>query len=286
MTCGAFLGDTSRKQSLVDRLTSHLAAGDLRPESVISWSGEVGSFSGCLSHAATPAGFEQETGLPGALSSVLDCLHAIEHTPQMPAGATGLAWIEGIAPGTDLSGVPARIAAWLFEDPETGLLVCVDDQVVTNAVADLISMHRGSIDGIDPTVSEWADMRKRLVAMSDGAKDREPPIGVALSAAEAIAWPMTDGSSSVAEALRIHANASVERVGNRVKAELGWSVADDAAIQDAFVRRAGGASTDADTDLLARLGELRAAFDARRGEVVAPYFTFLRQLADEASSRL
>ena len=283
MTSGAFLGDGSRKRSLLERFAGHLAAGDLRPEGAIRWTADDGgSFSGCLSHAMTPAGFQEETGIPGALSSVLDRLHAIEHTPSLPAGAAGLEWLSSIEPGVDLSALPTRLAVWLFEDPEMGLLTGVDDADLTRVVADLLAMHRGALEGATPTAAEWAAIRRRLVAFTNDARNREAGVPAALMAAEAIAWPLTDGSSGLVDALRIHANGSIDRVACVAKAEMGWSSKDDEMIQAVFVRRAEGASTKADLELLGRLNDLRTAFDARRGEVVAPYFAHLRELANDA----
>lgn len=281
----AFRGDRARKDELIRRLKQHVATGTVLAGSAIAWNGTSGSLSGCLAHAADLHKFEEEVGLPRGIGALVDRLDAFVDPPDARQYEEPLHWLIEIQPGADLASVPACLLLWMFEDSRTGFQIQLSNREVLRLVEATLALHRATIARRSVATREWAMLRRDLIAFSDTAGPLEDGDRTALSAAEAGAWPLHDSASALTDVFRIHVNGPIDVLGRQVKSELGWREADDEAIQGAFQRRASGATQSSDASLLSRLQELRTAFNARKNEIVAPYWDRLRQLCIAAPLR-
>lgn len=107
---GAFYGDDSLKQFLVERLCRHMDQGDIEASLFPSWLDGKGTVSCAVVHHSSPEVFEYVTGLPAAFGSVLEFVR-LSHRNEAEEV------FQALSPGQDVGDVPLRlIRAWLGAD--------------------------------------------------------------------------------------------------------------------------------------------------------------------------
>lgn len=107
---GAFHGDDSLRQFLVERLCRHMDQGEVDAHPFPSWSDGKGSVSCALVHHASPEVFEAITGLPYAFACALEFLR-LKHRSDAEA------IFRALTPGKEVPDAPLRLMrAWLGTD--------------------------------------------------------------------------------------------------------------------------------------------------------------------------
>ncbi|MEH3118190.1 MAG: hypothetical protein PGN25_11540 [Methylorubrum populi] len=217
----AFSGNPDIRSALLVRLAEHAAAGTIASAGD-RWNGTGGTPSGCIAASGDPKAFEVVTGYPAGLGLLLDHLFARIDDPQ-EAATLAADWLGRAAPGSDLSGVPSRLVAFMLGEVLDGAEWTAGTQGVAAALRGILALHRRAGSGDTPTRTDWSAAQAAAIAATDAAADQ---LGRACGAlAEAAAWdPLVSRSTLVDAAAKWFTVRAL-----RASMETGWSDQDDAA---------------------------------------------------------
>lgn len=148
----AFHGDPAIKADLLARLRDHTAAGTL-VFGPTRWDGRSGTPLGVSVHGEDSAEYAERFGYPLPLAALFDTFAACA-TPDRAACDT-LAWVEAVAPGTNLSAVPWHIAEEL-------LILLGADRLAKVHYPLLRDLHQRDAAGPAVPREEWAALRALL----------------------------------------------------------------------------------------------------------------------------
>jgi thioredoxin-like negative regulator of GroEL len=98
---GAFYGDASLRQFLLERLYQHMEQKQVHAHFATGWHGDSGTLSAALVHHSAPDVFERVTGLPYGLACALEFL-----APESVDDARPI--LDAIAAGADTTLAPLR----------------------------------------------------------------------------------------------------------------------------------------------------------------------------------
>jgi thioredoxin 1 len=161
---GAFHGDASLRQFLVERLYRHMDDGDVRASVFPSWADGSGTVSGALVHHASPDVFEGVTGLPYAFACALEFV-SLERRQD----AEGI--FEALIPGREVERVPLQLMrAWLGDG------VVEWTQALDSAPHDALRRDWLALSGEPAGPAErWVALRKaaRALVTPDGDPYRQ-----------------------------------------------------------------------------------------------------------------
>lgn len=158
---GAFYGDDSLKQFLVERLCQHMDQGRVEGSLFPSWQDGRGSVSGALVHHPAPDVFEAITGLPYGFGVALEFLR-LEHRRDAEEIFAAL------TPGQDVRQVPLRLAhAWLSAETLewTGAL---DAEPYDSLRQRWLALSGELLDGAAVPTERWIELARAARALNTG----------------------------------------------------------------------------------------------------------------------
>lgn len=156
---GAFYGDASLRQFLLERVYQHMEQKQVHAHFATGWHGDSGTVSAALAHHSAPEVFERVTGLPYGLACALEFL-----APESVDDARPI--LDAIAAGADTTLAPLRfVRAWLGS-------VAVDwpgalDSAPHDALRrDWLAACDAMLAGETVDAGRWTGLRNRARAMA------------------------------------------------------------------------------------------------------------------------
>lgn len=206
----AFHGDPALKGMVIERVRTHIAAGQIRSVDFFShaWplcDDDNGRYSlcGAALHGNDIEEYETAFGIPSSAALLEDSVHDfliqtstdghgdISYIFSPSAHDYPLNWLEGIPLGADLRNVTSHFLRWL-------LIGLVDSPLPFNAiVADNIEavlrevalLHARLADGEEPSSPEWNAVRDAAAKITPSYDDDPVSWGLA-TCAQKFAWPV------------------------------------------------------------------------------------------------
>lgn len=158
---GAFYGDASLKDFLVERLCRHMDQGQVKASLFPSWLDASGSVSGAFVHHPAPEVFEAVTGLPYGFAFALEFLK-LEHR------ADAQAIFAALAPGQDVAQAPLRLVrAWLGAE-SLGWATALAAEPYQALRRRWLASSAELLDGAAPAVESWAALAREARALHSG----------------------------------------------------------------------------------------------------------------------
>ena len=230
----AFHNDPALKRATLDRIRAHLSAGDVVPLSGY-WKESKGGPAYCAVDDPDPAVFERRLGIPRSLLPMVEAIFRDTYNMAPPdrkvpledselALAHGFPadWLEAIAPGVDLTSVPAQMIVWILADRELGSIASATHEEVRAVLLEISAAHQAALDGRPPSGSQWTALRSRAMTLADGLPRNSVDAKVAATV-ESAAWPSTASGGITLDVF----NTYIGELQAAANAQAGWTDADD-----------------------------------------------------------
>jgi len=248
---GAFYGDDSLKQFLVERLCAHMDRGEVTAHLFPAWVDGKGSVSGGLAHHGSPEVFEHVTGLPYAFACALEFL-------RLERRADAQALFQALAPGQDVRAAPLRLMqAWLGADAlewPAALGSAPHDALRR----DWLAASGELADGAGVPAAHWTALRERARALATPDNDAYRQLEDDLAALVALMSPPPDVQDGAAwRAILGRCGFAMGRLAERAD---GWTREDSAkpALRERFFTQHVPIDANGEFD--------RELFEAKRAE--------------------
>lgn len=158
---GAFYGDDSLKQFLVERLYRHMDQGQVKGSVFPSWQDGSGSVSAALVHHPAPEVFEAVTGLPYGFAFALEFLRLEQRRDAQDIFAA-------LAPGQEVGQVPLRlIHAWLGADT-LDWTAALDAEPYDTLRQRWLALSGELLGGADIANERWIELARAARALNTG----------------------------------------------------------------------------------------------------------------------
>lgn len=211
----AFRGDEHLKQETIRRVSGHMQAGELLPNTR-TWDERAGkgSAGGCAVHDADLGACERLLGVPEVLVAIMEALYGqirvalwspegklpawVSAAEASAAQAFPIEWFGAISPGADLTPVARQFTVWLLSDSEHGAVVYTKDSRAQSLLQAVAAAHNDALPASDEV--HWASLRGRALALRDNWPETTYSIDAwAASVAETACWPLAPRNERVAE---------------------------------------------------------------------------------------
>ena len=194
----AFTDTEVSKEQLLASLEAHAAAD--RFQRGAYWEDGKGCAVGCTLHDFRPGKesnhnlYPELFGIPRDLAELEDAI--FEGLPNGSAAEWPLRFTRAIKPGSDLTMVWHRFAAWLLTDPVDGVIRFAENDRQRDAIRNVARLHERVFGGEAPKEKEWdaawaaawaAGRGLALAAASAAARDAALASAAAWAAASAAA---------------------------------------------------------------------------------------------------
>lgn len=158
---GAFYGDDSLKQFLVERLCRHMDQGEVKGMLFPSWQDGSGSVSCAFVHHPAPEVFEAVTGLPYGFGAALEFLKLEQRRDAQDVFAA-------LAPGQDVRQVPLRLVrAWLGADT-LGWAATLAAEPYGDLRRRWLALCGELLDGAQVATERWIELARAARALHTG----------------------------------------------------------------------------------------------------------------------
>lgn len=200
MNLPAYRGDHDRKRQLLQRLRE-LAEADRWVDRPMYWNGDTGSLIGSLLQSEMVDAWEDVYGLPKWLALALDG-QFIAAPDDAEGVRAGIALLEAIAPGADLSVAGNRCLLEFLQGPSVGL----STQAVPGPLAEVLDrvagLHQARIHGQTVEAAQWRQARRAAMEATNALPPNTPEATVG-ACIEAAAWEPATSRTAVSDTLRI-----------------------------------------------------------------------------------
>lgn len=242
MTFSAYRNDMQCKQEALNRLMAMQKSEHLIPRPIY-WNGSEGSLVGSVSRSDDLDAWESQLGLPKWSALAIDILFA--SGPSLKTSADwGLALLDAIPLGIDLSDAGSRMIADLLDGEVCGLSSAVGDRSLGEVLQSVVAFHRNILDGNTVEAADWRAVRRLAVTQTNTfpAGSIEALIGACV---ESAAWDARTSRTAVSDTCRSWINAAN---GISMARQSAWTQADDDRIKSLLDRLHADAKAQAPDD--------------------------------------
>ena len=209
---GAFHGDASLKDFLVERLCRHMDQGEVEASLFPSWLDGRGSVSGALAHHPAPEVFEAVTGLPYGFAVALEFLRLERRSDAQDIFAA-------LAPGQNVEQVPLRLVrAWL-ESESLGWTTALAEPYQALRLR-WLALCKEALDGAPVGVERWAELARAARALHSGGDARQQLEDDLCTLVQHLSPPPAAGEASAWGPVLAHMGFAMARLAEH---QEGWS---------------------------------------------------------------
>lgn len=188
----AFHGDPLIKQTLRDRVARHIADGKLMIGNSY-WDGASGSPLGVSVAGTDVDAYADAFGYPLPLAGLLDPITAMMG-PGDATNAFVIDWIDAVAPGADLSVLPAPLMRYMLETAQT-------DARCASLKRDVVALHARDTSEAPVARADWATVRADIAQAREAAPTDDPLLVGTLILLDAACWPAARGYTPLSATL-------------------------------------------------------------------------------------